>query len=102
MGDEKFNIHLNVAGKYYPLTILRKDEAKFRRAAKLISDKVLQYRKSYSEGEERDYLAMAAVDLVSGLVELENKKDINPIIEEIRDINLHLENFLNEEQQQKD
>jgi cell division protein ZapA (FtsZ GTPase activity inhibitor) len=99
MDDEKFNIHLNVAGKYYPLTILRKDEEKFRKAAKLISEKVLLYRKSYSEGEERDYLAMAAVDLVSALVELENKKDINPLIEEIRDINSNLENFLKGEQQ---
>ena len=99
MGDEKFNIHLNVAGKYYPLRILRKDEEKFRKAAKLITDKVLKYRESYSEGEERDYLAMAAVDLVSELVDLKNKKDINPIVEELRDLNAELEDFLRNEGQ---
>ena len=100
MGDEKFNIHLNVAGKYYPLRIKRTDEAKFRQAAKLITDKVQKYRESYSEGEERDYLAMAAVDLVSELVELKNKQDISPIIEALRDINSELELYLKGKEQQ--
>lgn len=95
MGEEKFNIHLNVAGKYYPIRIMRKDEAKFRQAAKLITDKVLKYRESYSEGEERDYIAMAAIHLVSELVELKDQKDINPVVEGLRDLNAELDNFLN-------
>ena len=44
MDDEKFNIHLNVAGKYYPLTIKRRDEGTVRQAAKLINEKINTYQ----------------------------------------------------------
>ena len=45
--DDKLSIRVNVADRYYPLRIDRNDEERIRLAAKLINDKVLQY-KSYN------------------------------------------------------
>ncbi len=39
--EDKLSIRVNVADRYYPLKIDRKDEERIRKAAKLINDKVL-------------------------------------------------------------
>jgi cell division protein ZapA (FtsZ GTPase activity inhibitor) len=97
MDDGKFNIHLNVAGKYYPLTIRRRDEGTVRQAAKLINEKMQQYKESYSEGEIRDFLAMAAVDLVIQLIELKDHKDVSPIVDLVRNLDKSLAEFIDNE-----
>ncbi len=97
MDEELFTIHLNVADRQYPLRIKRKDEGKMRAAAKMINGKVLQYKKAFSEGETRDFLAMAAVQLVVKLIELENDKNVDPIFEVLRDLDQELSEFINSE-----
>lgn len=97
MGDEIFTIHLNVADRQYPLKIKRKDEGKLRAAAKLINEKVLNYKKAFSEGETRDFLAMAAVQLVVKLMELEKDKSVDPLFEMLRDLDQDLSDFINSE-----
>jgi len=42
--DDKLSIRVNVADRYYPLKVEREDEEKIRRAARLINEKVLQYK----------------------------------------------------------
>ena len=42
--DDKLSIRVNVADRYYPLRIDRDDEEKIRKAARLINEKVLQYK----------------------------------------------------------
>ncbi|MDY6800169.1 MAG: cell division protein ZapA, partial [Bacteroidota bacterium] len=55
--DEKLSIRVNVADRYYPLKIDRSDEEKIRKAAKLINEKVLQYKQRYSDKDVQDFLA---------------------------------------------
>ncbi len=92
--DEKLSIRVNVADRYYPLRIDRKDEERIRLAAKLINDKVLQYKQRYSDKDVQDFLAMASLQYVIKLLELENRHDVNPMIEEVRDLNDQLESIL--------
>ena len=78
--DDKLSIRVNVADRYYPLKVERDDEEKIRRAARLINEKVLQYKQRYTDKDVQDFLAMAALQFVLKLSEEEEniQKDYLP------------------------
>ncbi|WP_439185519.1 cell division protein ZapA [Carboxylicivirga taeanensis] len=94
--DDKLSIRVNIADRYYPLRIERSDEERIRLAAKLINEKVLQYKQRYSDKDVQDFLAMATLQYVIKLLELENRHDVDPFIEMVRDLNEQLDNVLSE------
>lgn len=93
--DDKLSIRINIADRYYPLKIERTDEEKIRKAAKLINDKVLQYKQKYVDKDAQDFLAMAALQYVIRVLDTEDKNDLGPITSEIRDLNEELDLVLN-------
>ena len=95
--EEKLSIRINVADRYYPLKIERKDEEKIRKATKLINEKVLQYKQRYKDKDAQDFLAMAALQFVTRLTELEEKNDMLPLEQKLQDLNEELEEYLNRE-----
>jgi len=98
--DEKLSIRVNVADRFYPLRIDRKDEERIRLAAKMINDKVLQYKQRYSDKDVQDFLAMASLQYVIKLLELENRHDVDPMIEAVRELNDQLEDILSDKSDQ--
>lgn len=92
--SDTFQINLLVGDKHYPLTIKRVDEEKFRTAARLINEKIDQYKKAFSASDKTDYLAMAAIQLVTELVEIQSNLDVSPVFEMIRDLDSDLENTI--------
>jgi cell division protein ZapA (FtsZ GTPase activity inhibitor) len=97
MDDDKLSIRVNVADRYYPLKIDRDDEEKIRRAAKTINDKVFQYKGKYTDKDTQDFLAMAALQFVIRLIELEGKSDDTNLIQKLRDLDNHLDELLKKE-----
>jgi cell division protein ZapA len=95
--DDKLSIRINVADRYYPLRIDRGDEERIRKAAKMINDKVLQYKQHYSDKDHQDFLGMAALQFVIKLLELEEKQDDSPIVEMARELNHQLSEILEKE-----
>ena len=93
--DDTFSIRINIADRYYPLKIERSDEEKIRKAAKLINDKVLQYKQKYVDKDVQDFLAMAALQYVIKVLDFEGRNDLGPIHNEIRELNEELDNILN-------
>jgi len=83
--DEKLSIKVNVADRYYPLKIDSKDEEKIRKAAKLINERILQYKQRYSDKDIQDFLAMAALQYVIKVIEFEEKPDESPVLEELKE-----------------
>ena len=71
--DDKLSIRVNVADRYYPLKVERENEEKIRKAARLINEKVLQYKMRYTDKDVQDFLAMAALQYVIKLTEEEEK-----------------------------
>jgi len=71
--DDKLSIRVNVADRYYPLKVERENEEKIRKAARMINDKVLQYKQRYSDKDVQDFLAMASLQYVIKLNEEEEK-----------------------------
>jgi len=92
--EDKLSIRVNLADRYYPLKIDRKDEERIRRAAKLINEKILQYKKRYIDKDIQDFMAMAALQFVTRVLELEEKQEENEMIDRIREISRDLETYL--------
>ncbi len=95
--DDKLSIRVNLVDRYYPLKIDRKDEEKIREAGKIINEKVLQYKQKYSDKDVQDFLAMAALQYVTKLIELEDNKETSKLVETIKELNEELEVYLKEE-----
>ncbi|MCX6334412.1 MAG: cell division protein ZapA [Bacteroidia bacterium] len=88
--DDKLSIRVNVADRYYPLKVERENEEKIRKAARMINEKVLQYKQRYTDKDVQDFLAMAALQYVIKLTEEEEKIEndylpdaINELIQKI-------------------
>jgi cell division protein ZapA (FtsZ GTPase activity inhibitor) len=92
--DDKLSIKVNVADRYYPLKIERKDEEKIRKAARLINEKVMQYKQRYLDKDVQDFLAMAALQFVTRVIEMEDKFDVLPLEQKLQELNEELEEFL--------
>jgi cell division protein ZapA (FtsZ GTPase activity inhibitor) len=92
--EDKLSIRVNVADRYYPLKIDRNDEEKIRKAAKMINEKVLQYKQRYNDKDLQDFLAMAALQFVIKLIESETKFDVSPVLDELTELDEWLGEYL--------
>ncbi|MCT4614377.1 MAG: cell division protein ZapA [Marinifilaceae bacterium] len=92
--SNKLSIKVNLADRMYPLEIERKNEEAFRKAAKLINEKVTQYKQKYKDKDNQDFLAMAALQLVTKYVETKKNTDMLPIIDELKSMDSELKDFL--------
>lgn len=95
--DGKFHIKLQIVGRYYPLVIERKDEERFRKAARLINEKVTRYKQRYKDKDIQDFLSMAALQFVMKEMELEDKGDETPLISVLKELNEEIDEFLKKE-----
>ena len=95
--DDKLSIRVNVADRYYPLRVDRDDEERIRKAAKLINDKVLQYKQRYNDKDVQDFLAMAALQFVIKALEMENNQDTLPISNAVSLLDQKLEKLRSEQ-----
>jgi cell division protein ZapA len=84
--DDKLSIRVNVADRYYPLKVERENEEKIRRAARMINEKVLQYKQRYTDKDVQDFLAMAALQYVIKLTEEEEKLENDYIPDAIKEL----------------
>ena len=95
--DDRFLINLEIAGKYYPLTIKREEEELIRAAAKQLNWKIIQDRQHFSESVSiTDLLAMVAVHLSYNNLQLEREKDTYPILEKMQQLTAEVEHYLEE------
>lgn len=99
MDSNTFVINLEVAGRFYPVTIERGDEKKeedARRAAGRVEELINSYKLHYktSSIEERDFLAMAAIQLAMDLVQQEKRNDTQPFTEKIQQLTNEIDAYL--------
>ena len=95
--EEKFSIRINIAERYYPLMIDRKDEERIRKAAKIINDRVTQYKQKYSDKDDQDFLAMTTLQFVTRFLEAEEKIDDSEVVEGIKELSKNLSIYLEKE-----
>ena len=91
---EKLSINTRIDGRNYPLKVDKKDEEKYRKAAKIINDIVLQYRQKYVNNDSQDFIAMAAFQFVVKNIDLEEKVDQSPLFEGLKKLDEELSDYL--------
>ena len=91
---DKLSIKIKIDGREYPLKVERNDEEKYRKAAKIINDIILQYRQKYSNSSTQDFLAMTAFQFVLKTIELEEKVDRSPLFDELKKLDEELSDYL--------
>jgi cell division protein ZapA len=94
--DDKLSIRVNVADRYYPLKVERENEEKIRKAARMINEKVLQYKQRYSDKDVQDFLAMASLQYVIKLNEEEENINLNHYPDAIKELIKKIDNVLEE------
>jgi len=91
---EKLSINIRIDGRNYPLKVERENEEKFRKAAKIINDIVLQYRQKYVNSDSQDFIAMAAFQFVVKNIDLEEKVNQSPLFDELKKLDEELGDYL--------
>ena len=94
MNDEMLSIKVQVAERFYPLKIKRGDEEKIRKAARLINDKVLQYKQRYTDKDTQDFMAMAALQFVINLLDCEQQQNVVSLEKELGILSSELDELL--------
>jgi cell division protein ZapA len=91
--DDKFLIHIDIAGKSYGLRIDRRDEEEVRKAANLLRTKMTQYRLHFNHADisEKDLLAMVALQLSISNLRLEEDNDTTQFMMKIEQLTADLE-----------
>jgi len=89
-------IKVQIAERFYPLKIDVRDEEKIRKAAKLINDRLLQYKQRYTDKDAQDFIAMAALQFVIQLLDCESKQNFVSLEEDLKALNGELDMLLKE------
>jgi len=97
MTDNMLSIKVQIAERFYPLKIKRLDEEKIRQAARLINDKILQYKQRYTDKDSQDFMAMATLQFVINLIDCEQQQNVVSLEEELGSLSNELDELLNKE-----
>jgi cell division protein ZapA len=97
MTEDMLSIKVQIAERFYPLKIKRQDEEKIRKAARLINDKILQYKQRYTDKDTQDFMAMAALQFVISLNDCEQQQNVVSLEEELNSLSSELDDLLKEE-----
>jgi cell division protein ZapA len=98
MADEnkRLSINIKIDGRIFPLDINRSDEERYRMAAKMVNETVIKFRKMFHNQESQDILAMTAFQIALSNTELQNRNDNSLFIDELKNLNDDISDFLNE------
>lgn len=98
MGDEKFIVTLEIAGRRYPLNIKRSEEQAFRDAQRRIERKISQYRIKYgganSDATIQDFVVMTALQVLVENFSLTGKNNTKPFEDKINSLIGELDDYL--------
>lgn len=100
MSDNNFRINIKIDGRNYPLNIDRKDEERYRKAAKFVNETINEYRKRFQNIDQQDVLAMTAFQAALNYSKLQDRQDYSQFIDDIKDLNDDISDFLKEKTQE--
>ena len=89
--NDRMTIRLEVAQRHYEVEIARETEIYYRKAEKLISDKILQFSKLWTYNDHQDILAKVLIDFVVKWIENEERlnefeEELSPKMEELKSL----------------
>lgn len=96
MCEKRLKINIKIDGRVYSLDIDREDEEKYRLAAKIVNETVTRFRKVFHDKDSQDILAMGAFQIALGNTKVQQIEERNLFIEELKNINDDISDFLKE------
>ncbi|MCK5730928.1 MAG: cell division protein ZapA [Draconibacterium sp.] len=96
MENKKLSINIKIDGRIFPLDIDREDEERYRLAAKMVNETINKFKKLFGEQESQNILAMTAFQIALSNTELQNRNDNSFFIDELKDLNDDISDFLKE------
>jgi cell division protein ZapA len=96
--DKSFRIHIKIDGRTYPLNINRVDEERYRKAAKIVNETIVEFRKMFQDNDNQDIMAMAAFQVALNYTEEHERQDFSQFIDDIKDLNDDISDFLKEKE----
>ena len=94
MDDKMMKINLLIDNLRYPLNIPRKEEERYRDAAKMINNTLNKYRSMWPELSANNHWAMAALEIAFNLTTNENRNDTKPYMEKLEELTKELDNYI--------
>lgn len=90
MKMDTLSIRIKIGDREYPMKVRAEDEARIRRAGKLINDRLKRYREEFGLDDRQDLLAMVAFDCMVETMELsemssEDSEKVTSTIQQIND-----------------
>ena len=78
------------------MTVPRTEEEVIRKAARMINDRITEYRKKHASADPLVLLSATTIQFVEELIVARQLNDVNPILEKIQRINQELGEILKE------
>ncbi len=94
--NKKLRINIKIDGRIYPLHINRSDEERYRLAAKMVNETANKFRDTFRDKESQDILAMTAFQIALSNTELQNRDDSSFFVDELKNLNDDISDFLKE------
>jgi cell division protein ZapA len=94
--NDTLSINIKIDNRIYPLTVDRKDEEKYRNAAKMVNELIQAFRIEYPDKDSQDILSMAAFQIGFDSLVLKEKADRPFLISDLKDIRDDIVDFLEE------
>ena len=95
--SNKLVIQLLIGKHQYPITVQRDQEEIFRKAARIINEKLGRYEQAYPNQGSEKYTSVALLDFAVRALQLENMKDQSPYADTVKRLSAELEQLFEEE-----
>jgi cell division protein ZapA (FtsZ GTPase activity inhibitor) len=92
--SDTLSINIKIDNRIYPLVVSRKDEARYRNAAKKLNEVVATFKVNYPDKDIQDIMAMAAFQFVYSTLVLKENAEQASLVGEIKDLNDDIDDFL--------
>ncbi|MDO5571198.1 MAG: cell division protein ZapA [Bacteroidales bacterium] len=94
--NDKFTIRIKIAESSHPLTINRDQEELYRKAAKLVNQRLADYKEKYKniDLDDNHFLSFVALEFAVKYLKVDENKGIDSLGEKIEEITRDVEEFL--------
>lgn len=96
MGQEKIKIKVTIAGRIYQLNVGMEEEEFVRRAAEQVDERIRELQSSYAVGDQKDLLAMAALEMGTERYRLEKgaERENEQALERMEEMKERIDEYL--------
>ena len=95
-GNDKLVIQLMVGKQIYPITVKREQEEIYRKASRMINEKLGRYEQSYPNVGYERYTSVALLDFAVQVLQLQAQKDDTLYADTVQRLTAELDELLRE------